>query len=329
MTQPRWMAAGLLLLGALCSPAPARAGDVAVAEAQFDRGLKEMEAGHYDVACPAFEESYKQDPRPGTLFTLAECEFKRGRFATASVRYDDYLSTFAKLTPAEQGKQKGREKVAEQQKAALAGKIPKLTVKLAADAPPGSTVTRAGATLSAASLGVALPIDPGTHVVALVTPDGKKVEKSVTLGAGESKTLELGLEGATGGGPPPPPGGETDKPSGGPSGQLVAGAVVVGVGGLGLVLGAITGGLALGDKGVVDQECQGLVCSPKGKAAADDGKVMGTVSTIGFVVGGAAAVAGIVLIATAPKGAAPKKAQVVPLFGATPGGVFGGIGGRF
>src|ERR1700733_10594176 len=69
------------------------------AQAAFERGLAQMEAGRFDLGCPAVEESYKLDPRPGTLFTLAECEAKRGHLATAVRRYDDYLSLWSALPP--------------------------------------------------------------------------------------------------------------------------------------------------------------------------------------------------------------------------------------
>jgi hypothetical protein len=71
------------LLSSLLLAAPAAAGDKETAKGLFDRGIDQMEAGHYDKACPDIAESYRLDPQPGTLFTLAECEVKRGRLATA------------------------------------------------------------------------------------------------------------------------------------------------------------------------------------------------------------------------------------------------------
>src|SRR5690242_9942096 len=83
--------------------------DEVTAAAQFDRGLAEMKAGHYDIACPALAESQRLDPRPGTLFTLAECESRAGRIATAVAHYEDYLARFAKMTPDQKRGQHGRE----------------------------------------------------------------------------------------------------------------------------------------------------------------------------------------------------------------------------
>src|SRR4051812_45897187 len=96
MRAPRTLAIPLaLVLSTLAAPSAAQ--DVATAKALFNQGLAEMEAAHYDKGCPAIEESYKLDPRAGTLFTLAECENRRGRLATAVARYEDYLSLYSRL----------------------------------------------------------------------------------------------------------------------------------------------------------------------------------------------------------------------------------------
>ena len=81
----------VLLFLVISAPATAAAQDLAAAEALFSKGLADMEAGRYDAACPAIGESYRLDPRGGTLFTLAECEAKAGKIATAVARYDDAL----------------------------------------------------------------------------------------------------------------------------------------------------------------------------------------------------------------------------------------------
>src|ERR1043165_6485015 len=97
---------------------PAFAQEDAAAEALFNKGLSEMEAGHFDTACPTLKESQRLDPRMGTLFTLAECEAKGGMIASAVAHYDEYLRLFGRLTPQQKGTQAGREKVSAAQKAA-------------------------------------------------------------------------------------------------------------------------------------------------------------------------------------------------------------------
>jgi hypothetical protein len=224
-----------LLLGALLCPTAALAAEPDSAQALFDLGMKAMEAGRYGKACPALEASLKLDPRPGVLFTLAECEAQRGRAATATARYDEFLALYANLPPDKKAKQAEREKAARAQRAALATKIAGLTVTLPPGVPPGTIVTRDGTTLAQSDLGVSIPVDPGEHVLAAKAPDGTVTETRVTLGAGEKKALTLAMRGAGAGSEA-----EAEAAAAGPS------KVVIGVGAaLGVAAIAVGGVVAL------------------------------------------------------------------------------------
>src|SRR5262245_5559003 len=113
----------IVLLSTLALPfalaSPALADDTAAAEALFNRGMADMDTGHYNTACPAIAESQHLDPRPGTLFTLAVCETRWGRIATAVTRYGDYLSLYDRLTPEQQVRQAERAKEAKKQRETL------------------------------------------------------------------------------------------------------------------------------------------------------------------------------------------------------------------
>ena len=61
------------------------------AEVLFEDGVRLMKAGQFDEACPKIAESQRLEPRPGTLFTLAECLANDGKIATALARYEEYL----------------------------------------------------------------------------------------------------------------------------------------------------------------------------------------------------------------------------------------------
>src|SRR5688572_10356592 len=113
----------ILLLSTLLLPlalaSPALAEDVAAAEALFNRGMTDMEAGRYDAGCKAIAESQRLDPRPGTLFTLAVCETRWGHIATAVTHYGDYLTLYDRLTPDHQARQVERAKEAKKQRDTL------------------------------------------------------------------------------------------------------------------------------------------------------------------------------------------------------------------
>jgi len=103
----------------------------------FDRGLSQMDAGDYEHGCPALRESLRLSPRAGTVFTVAECEARWGRHASALAHYDDYLSRLGRMSPPDQRKQRARELVARKQLLELKRLVPRLVVRLA-EASPGS-----------------------------------------------------------------------------------------------------------------------------------------------------------------------------------------------
>ncbi len=274
----------------------------AAAAALFDQGLAEMEASHFDSACPKLAESFHLDPRAGTLFTLAECEARGGKIASAVTHYGDYQARYERMTPQERVKQKERPAIAERQLGVLRPRVPELTIKVRGALPDGAVVKRDGVPLGAPSLGAALPVDPGPHEVTIVLGDGTAAKEAFDLHAGEKKVVELApptprSKPALGSGVTPPP--PAPAAPGGHMGLTVgAGALsIVGIG-----VGAVAGVLTLGKKSTIDDNCAGTACNAAGKDAADASRTLGLVSTVGFIAGGAFAAAAVVLFITEPKG---------------------------
>lgn len=186
-----FVVAGLCVVA---SPSRASADVDDPAEVAFDRGIEHMEAGRFARACPLIEESYKLDPQPGALFTLAECEAGRGRLATALARYEEYLVMHASLPLEKKLKQGDRERDARRQRDALAEQAPRLTLVLSEKAPSGTIVTLDGATLSDVELGVSLAHDPGEHMVTVQVPGGPVTKFPVKMSARESRNILLTVE---------------------------------------------------------------------------------------------------------------------------------------
>lgn len=223
---------------------PALAATPESAQTLFDRGLEAFNAGRYDAACPALEQSYQLDPLPGVLFTLAECEAKRRRFAAAASRYDEYLRVYAALAPEKQkqSKQVERERIARAQRAAIALKVAELTLVLSPGAPPETKVTRDGTPLPAAALGVPGIVDPGEHVITVQVPGGPPSETRISLAPGEKKGVALEARKVEAAGSLPTLGAAPGQQDGGPSTTVfIAGGAVAGVG---VVLGAVLLGLS-------------------------------------------------------------------------------------
>jgi tetratricopeptide (TPR) repeat protein len=78
---------------------------------------------------------------------------------------------------------------------------------------------------------------------------------------------------------------------------LIPAAVALSLGGAGLIVGAVAGGVAIERKSTLDSVCTDRRCSPSDQSTGKQMRTAATVSTVGFVVGGVAAAAGVVLIA--------------------------------
>lgn len=333
--------------GSLCSVcvllwgSSALAQDAATAGALFDKGVADMQAGVFETACPAIEESQKLDPHPGTLFTAAECQAKWGKLATAVAHYQDYVGVVSRLPDDQQARHHARVETANAQIAKLKPSVPLLTLSLPATAPAGTAVSRDGVQLQGAALGLALPVDPGEHVIVTRAPGGQDSTISISLAPGQSKQLELTVTAAPLAAPVAPPAApeagtnsESALPHPTHTGEQVRSKtpayIIGGIGVAGIVVGGVTGFMVLGKKSTVSSQCTDHLCSPAGVNAANSGKTLGLVSDIGFGVGIAGLATSAILLLTQPK--AESSAQVPrwqPLLAGTPGGAWAGVGKRF
>ncbi|MDC3959057.1 tetratricopeptide repeat protein [Polyangium jinanense] len=260
----------------LAAPVAHAQQDPAAAEALFNRGLVAMQAGHFHVACPAFAESQRLDPRAGTLFTLAECERLSGKIASASAHYAEYLRLFDGMPAPLRQKHAERATIARKEKAAIDPTIPTLTLVLPQTAPPGTRVTRDGIELGAASLGTALPVDPGEHLLTTWVPGTPPIEQRVIVAQGEAKTVALDVQATT----PTRPAGSTSFPPILPTDPhhpeppehayrgVPTWAWVAGLGGLAAASGSIVFTVShLHVRGLVAERCPDGTCVEPGLAA--------------------------------------------------------------
>jgi hypothetical protein len=300
----------------------ARADETGSAAALFQNGLQAMQANRYAEACPKLAESYWLDPRPGVLFTLAECEAKWGRLASALAHYDDYLRLYASMPAGLKAVQRERADVAERQRAALADRVPTLALALPASAPAGVVVRRDGVALGAPSIGAALPVDPGAHVIVVEAPGGATTSREITIEPGNRLRIELEV-----------PDAKAAQPGKAPARASAAGPppvaiTLLAVGAAGLAVGGVTGGLAIAGKSTIDAHCTGTVCDVDGKDAADRAKRLGWASTVGFGVGAASIAAGAVLWLVGPRRGDAQRSAVQPATWSVGDATVIGIAGR-
>lgn len=283
-------------------------------EALLKSALEDMEAKQYETACPALKKAYRQDPKPSTLWSLAQCEDRWGHITTAALHYDDYLDAFEHLSPTEQRDERERERKASSRRQALEPQLPRVLFKLKSSAPPGTRVSRipqGGGDPVEVAVDVQLPIDPGRHFVITEAPGRPRLDKTFDIKKGERKVVELDVA--------PPAGGMKQAQYGEPlrpvpallppldppmPARRVAAYAIGGVGIASVIAGVVTGALVLGQKGTIESNCRQNKCNPEGENAADLAAISGIVSTVTFSVGGAALATSAILFLTEP---APSK----------------------
>ncbi len=323
------MRALLVCAGAVlfATTAPAYAADNPEALDELKQGYALKQVGNCRDALPHFAHSAQLQSTARTWLNISDCEQQLGDLVSAQGH-------------AAQGRELARQRndtelvgIADQQLAAIDGRLPRLTIRLSAQAPAGSKVQRDGVAVDRASLGSPMPVNPGAHIITVSASGRGERRFDVTVAEGGRNELavepgpKLGLE---------PPAKVTEGES--PSSPERAGATSAGpykplaiasfaVGGVGLVTGLVAGLMAGSRHDLLTSECPGDVCPPTATSAHGDldaFHTLRTVSTVGYVVGALGVGAGVVLWLVAPSHQ-PTTGTASVWVG--PGSA--GIGGRF
>lgn len=159
-----------------------------------------------------------------------------------------------------------------------------------------------------AALGVRRATDPGTHAVSVNAPGYLPKEEIVSLDEGETVALEIELEPDPNSAPKEAETLSQLKEEQAPEFALPeqdnsASYVVLGIGGVGIVAGTISGILALGARADLESRCQDRVCRPTTQRALESDesdrdryRLWGTISGVSFAVGLAAAATGVTIL---------------------------------
>ncbi|HMA95899.1 MAG TPA: hypothetical protein VKP30_24595, partial [Polyangiaceae bacterium] len=127
----------------------------AAAEDLFTRGKQLLDKKQYRDACLKLEESQRLDPAIGTLLYLGFCYERIGKDASAWSTYR------AAQSAANQAGQARRAQIAQRRAERVEPRLARLVINLSSVAPEGLRITRNGVELGTASLGQAVPVDPG------------------------------------------------------------------------------------------------------------------------------------------------------------------------
>lgn len=305
-------------------------GGEAAATALFDEGRKLMAAHKYAEACPKLAESERLAPSGGTLINLADCYEHTGQTASAWVAWKDAAARANAAGKADV------EKRALSKAAALEPVLSRLTVSVdAASDVAGLEIENDGVAVGHAELGVALPVDPGTHLVEATAPKKKPFSTKVDVAPKQTDakvtvTLEDEPEAAT---PPPtvtppPPSTLPEQPpppatsSGATQRTLGIVAGVVGLAALGT--GAAFGLIAKSknNEALEPQNCPtSKLCTQNGLDLTNDAKTAASLSTVSFMAGGVFVVGGVILVLVAPSSSPRTGVRVTPLLGPSTAGL--------
>jgi hypothetical protein len=339
-------------IGALTTSAPGRAqsdADRATARTLGQEGQQALDSKDFKTAEDHFRRADNLVHAPTLMLGLARALAGEGKYVESQEAYNRIIREG--IAPGAPEVFKRALDSAKKEVDEVSAKVGSVTITVRATG--GGDIADAKVVLdehpvSSASLGVQRAIDPGPHVLR-VNADGYKPAElrfTATEGANINEPValdkDLSVPATAAAVTPAPVGAETGPANGGigageqppTSGtRKILPWVAFGIGGAGLAVGAITGLMAMSKHSTLANACPNNACGPAQQNDLDSYHTLGTVSTIGFVVGGVGAAAGIVLFLTQPKAESAPAVQpvaatsfhVVPMLG--PGSI--GAVGRF
>jgi hypothetical protein len=313
---------GLTPLVPRTAHAEASAADRATARTLALEGYTALRSKDYATAADRFQRADELVHAPSLLVDLARAQIGLGKLADA---YDNYSRVISEGVAV--GSPPAWVKALADAKAEV-GPLPArlgwLTITVT---PSGAGVTYDDAALAPSALGVKRAADPGQHFIKATAPGFLPSEKSVTVHAGETGAVSIELEQAPPEAQPVAP--ALSQPSAPlapepPGWRAPVTISAFAVGGAGLVLGTVTGILALSKHSSLKDGCANGVCGPSQKSDLDAYYALANLSTVGFIVAGAGVATGTILLLTAPKReATTDSAAWSPFIGIASAGVKG------
>lgn len=282
----------------------------------FNDAKKLVEAGDYAAACPKFVEVRRTLPTAGLFLNLGDCYEHLGKLASAWGAFKDAERI------SRDGRDADRQAEATKRAQAIEGKLPKLTITVGpAERLPGLKIKRDGAETGEGQWGSAVPVDAGEHDVEVSAPGFRPWSTRVMVPlAGQATVIAV---------PRLVPDAHAAPGAASPwwNGQRIGGGVLIGVGAVGLAVGAGAGVRAMGVNADSKRACAPAdpgACPSTGVDLRHEAFSLAHVATAGFIVGAAALVGGVVVMATAPgskPAAGSARFEAAPWMGAGLGGV--------
>ncbi len=302
--------------------------DRATARSLGQEGQQAFESKDYATAEDRFRRADKMVHAPTLVLGLARALAAEGKYVEAQESYNRIIREGLPAGAPDVFKRALDD--AKKEVDAVAAKVGSVTITVKAAGGgdiPDPQVVLDDHPINSASLGVKRAIDPGAHVLRATAEGYKPGElKFSTTEAGtadEPLMLEKDLSA-------PPPVAANPATTAAPAatavttpdlttadaskGRKVLPWVAFGVGGAGLIVGGVTGILALGKHSTLKDECTST-CPPSAQSDLDGYHTIGLVSDIGFIVAAVGGATGAILLLTQPKSGPTTGVTIVPTVG--------------
>jgi Tetratricopeptide repeat len=275
-----------LAIGTASFPAFA---DHAAAQARFEAGRKLAREGKWQDAATEFRASLAMEPSVGGYLNLGNAYEKLEKFATAAEQFQ----RAEQLAGAGDAERAGE---ARARRDSIASKIPTITVTAAS----GSTVVVDD---KATTNGAPVPVDPGVHVVTVTAHAGKSRKIDVEVKPGDRAKVvvpadderpQISMQPAV-------------TPATDDGGTLrTVGWIGIGVGAAALVASGVFYGLAVSDKGSLEETCPAYPrCRTdeigRARDLDDSARSKSTISTVMLIGGASFVTAGVIMLLVAPR----------------------------
>lgn len=297
--------------------------DKAAADALFRAGRTLVKQGKFSEACPKLEASQKLDPATGTLLALGDCYESNGQTASAWTAFNDARAMARKANDPKRADE------AERRAGLLEPKLSKIIIEVPQDTRgSGVEVRRNGKLVEPAMFGLEVAIDPGKQTIDATAP-GQQVWTTEVLVEPKAATTTIRIPSlvdmkpaVTEYVPPPappklPPTRTTpvqiakseDPPAGPMSTERKVSILLGSIGLTGLGVGTAFGFMAISANSDARDLCAQSAANPEiwlcpsqdSLARFNSADTYANVSNVGFGLGGAAMIAGILGLAFSPK----------------------------
>ncbi len=270
------------------------AADLAMARELGTEGLRLAESGNCAAAVEKLSRAEKLHHAPTTLGRLGECEVALGRVVEGT---EDLRRVAREHIPAHSAVFLAAQARARKALEEALPRIAKVRIDVAGPAASDVSLKIDGAPVSNAVIGVERPFDPGSHTIEATAEGYKTSSTQVQIAEGGSQTVTLTLVTE----PNVVRHEQHTKPAVATTRNYVPAWIAFGLAGGAAIAGGIFGGVAIAKKNDLVAACGGTACSPAQRGAFDELSAFATASTVTFVIAGVAAIAGVVLVAAAPR----------------------------